>query len=178
MPKTLLTRFWLAGDVMIASSLTRWQSFQLKWCSGGTVRVLMAALAKVWRNEKKFSHCVIPSYVRAPRSCSLIVLLVHPTVCRSTLVTFKYSEWHWSLRKQANSFRQNKSIKTPAHSAATQLGDGMYFLANPYLYNKKKLSRFSQPPVKTQPERHSWPWLSLTGQAGYVWQDMSWWAVR
>ena len=33
MPKTLLTTFWQPGDVMIASSLTRWQSFQLKRCS-------------------------------------------------------------------------------------------------------------------------------------------------
>ena len=33
MPQTLLTTFWQAGDVMIASSVTRWQPFQLKWCS-------------------------------------------------------------------------------------------------------------------------------------------------
>ena len=65
-----------------------------------------------------------------PRRCSLILLLVHPTVYRSILarslnslilVTLKYRECHWPLRKQANSFRQNKSIK----DACSQCGDSI-----------------------------------------------------
>ena len=112
MPKTLLTTFWLADDVMIASSLTGWQSFQLKWCSqrhyASEFRV--PANGRIDEGLEEREEIQSARNPIAPGRCSLVLLLVHATVCRSTLVTLKYRECHCPLRKQANSFRHNKSI--------------------------------------------------------------------
>ena len=109
MPKTLFTTFWQAGDVMIASSRTRWQPFPLKWCSQ---RHWLQANGRIGEGVTEREEIQSPrNNPIAPRRCSLILLLVHPTVCRSTLVTLEYRECHWPLRKQANSFRRNKLLR-------------------------------------------------------------------
>ena len=118
-PKTLLTTFgrrvrlWLPA---LSPGGTR-----SSWNGAPSGTAWLQANGRIGEGLTEREEIQSPRNPIAPRTYSLTLLLVHPTVCRSTLVTLKYGECHWPLRKRVNRFRQNKYIKTRAHSAATLL---------------------------------------------------------
>ena len=136
MPKTLLTTFWQQVTVWLpgvspGGSRSSW--------NGCSQRHWLQANGRIGEDLTEREEIQSPRNPIAPRTCSLILLFVHPTVCRSTLVTLKYRECHWPLRKQANNFRQNKS-----HRAATQQAQD------------HPLEPTGEQSTEPEPTRHEW----------------------